>query len=316
MKPQTRSRLIALLSLGIFALAVGVLSNAFANLAWADVRAYFTALSPWRVAAALGFAAASYYFLTWYDTLAVRFVSGRKFAWRQVAPTSFTAYAVGHNVGISTLSGGAIRLRDYTRMGLSGAQVAGVVTLCIFALGLGSNLLIEYALFFHTEEAARVLHISPATARLAGVAAMACLLGYLWITARKRGAAFRLGGSTIPAPPLGFSMRQIAVALADLCCSAAAFYCLLPLEGLGYPAFLGFYALAMVAGMLSNVPGGLGVFESVLLLTVPEAAPAQLAGAALAFRAVYFLLPFVLALALMGLRELLRWRQRRPQAVT
>lgn len=313
MTPKLKSRLLAAATLAVFAFAIWVLKGALANVVWADVRAYLAALPPLRIAAAAGFAAASYFWLTWYDTLAIRFVSGKQFSWLTIAPTSFVAYAVGHNVGVSTISGGAIRLRDYSRLGLSGAQVAGVITLCVFALGLGANLLLDYALFMHTGTASTVLHVSTTSVQLIGVANLCLFAAYLWFTASRQGRPFTIGENSIAAPPLAFTLRQTLVSMADLSCSAAAFYCLLPVDGLSYLPFLGFYVLAMIAGVVSNVPGGLGVFESVMLLTIPEAQPAQLAGSALAFRAVYYLVPFALALLLLLVKEGRRFLQRKQE---
>ena len=294
---------MAVLTLGILAAALWVLRKSLAGLHWQTVLDHLRALPPMHIAIAAGFAAVSYGMLTLYDFLAVRFVGGR-LHWRQVAPISFTAYAFGHNLGISVLSGGALRLRGYGRLGLSSVQVAGVIALCAIAFGMGCNVLLDLALLLEPQLAAQILTISPDTARLLGLANAALLLLWLWFTCGRK-KPLRLAGHDFPTPSYAFSGRQIVVAVMDLAASSAAFYWLLPAEApLTYPAFAGCYVLAMAAGIASNVPGGLGVFESVLLLTMPGVARVEIVGAALAFRVVYYLLPFTLALLLLAAREL------------
>ena len=302
MSPRLKSRLIAVATLIVFAAALWVLHRSLGKIRWEDVRAHLDSLPRWRIAAALAFAAGSYIMLTFYDLLGVRFV-GSALPWRRVAPISFMAYAFGHNLGFATLTGGALRLHDYTRRGLSGRQVAGVVSLCAITFGLGVNVLLDYALLLHAHTASKILHVAPLTAQFMGLGNVGLLLGYLWLTAGRADRPFTLGGQTFSAPPLRFALMQITVSVADLACSAAALFLLLPPLHLGYPAFIGLYALAMAAAIVSNVPGGLGVFESVLILVLPNLATAALIGGVLAFRAAYYLLPFILALLLLAARE-------------
>jgi len=76
---------------------------------------------------------------------------------------------------------------------------------------------------------------------------------------------------------------------------------------LSYPTCLGIYLLAQFAGVVSNVPGGLGVFETVMLLLLsPFFASGRLIGSLLAFRGIYNFLPLVLTLGTLGAYELRR----------
>ncbi len=313
LSPKLKSRLLAAVTFFVFLAAVWVLRRSLVGMNWADVRVHLTELPASHVAIAILFAAGSYTALTFYDLLAVRFV-GSTLPWRQVAPTSFLAYAIGHNVGFSALSGGALRLHDYSRRGLSTAQVGGIVAMCAVNFILGANVLLNSALILQPQLAAQVLHVAPATARLMGVINFGFLLGWFWLTAGRANKPFTLGGHQFSPPRASFTLRQIVVGVADLTCSAAVLFWLLPALGnVGFAAFVGSYVLAMAAGVASNVPGGLGVFESVLLLTLPGVPTVEIVGAALAFRAVYFLLPFSCALTWLGIRELPRLlRQRRP----
>lgn len=309
MSPRLKSRLVAVLSLAVFAFALWVLNDSLGQVRWAEVRAHLLGLPGWRLAGALLCVAGSYWMLSYYDLLAVRAV-GSSLPYGQVAPISFSAYAVGHNLGFSALSGGALRLRAYSRLGLSTSQIGGIAALCAITFALGVNLVLDAALLLQTAQAARILHLSEPLVRAIALVNIGFLAGYLWLTAGRAGRPFQLGGTRLVAPDWSQAGRQMAVSVADLACSAAALYLLMPaLPDVSYVAFLGLYALAMAAAIASSVPGGLGVFESVLLLALPAAPKSELLGAALAFRALYYLLPLILALAWLALEELRRWRK-------
>lgn len=302
MPPKFKSRLITAVSLAIFVAALWVLHRSLASMNWADVKSHIGTLSALDMTMALLFVGGSYLAQSFHDYLGLRFV-GSRMAWRELAPTSFIAVALGLNLGAATLTGGAVRLHDYSRKGLSTAQIGGVVAMCAITFGLGANLLLDFSLLTEPELSARVLGIAPETARWLGVLNCSFLLGWIWLTVARRNRPFTLGGHRFVPPTWGLTLRQMLVGSVDLSCSAAALYWLLPdLSAVGFAAFLGSYVLAMAAGIVSSVPGGLGVFESVLLLTLPDLPKAELIGGALAFRACYFLLPLLLALMLLAAR--------------
>ena len=145
MSPRLKSRLVAVLSLAVFAFALWVLKDSLGQVRWAEVRGHLLGLPGWRLAGALLCVAGSYWMLSYYDLLAVRAV-GSGLPYRQVAPISFSAYAVGHNLGFSALSGGALRLRAYSRLGLSTSQIGGIAALCAITFALGVNLVLDAAL--------------------------------------------------------------------------------------------------------------------------------------------------------------------------
>lgn len=311
MSPRLQSRLLAVSALAIFLFAVWVLQKSLAGMRWAEVQAHLHSLPAANIALALLCVAASYGALSGHDWLALRFV-GARIPWHQLAPTSFIACAIGQNLGMTPLTAGAVRLHGYRRLGLSTAQVGGVVAFCAITFGLGVNLLLNISLWLAPETAAQVLGISIAGVRTLGLCTLLGLAGWFWLTLGRRDRPFTLGGHRFSPPTARVTSRQLLVGAADLTASAAALYCLMPdLAGLGFLAFLGSYVLAMAAGIFSSVPGGLGVFESVLLLTLPTAPQAEVIGAALAFRVCYFLLPFMLAMLWLAVREFPRWQRSR-----
>jgi uncharacterized membrane protein YbhN (UPF0104 family) len=64
------------------------------------------------------------------------------------------------------------------------------------------------------------------------------------------------------------------------------------------------FVFAALLGFVSHAPGSLGVFDAALLVGLPQVGKEQLLAALLIFRLLYFVVPFCLAIAALGLREL------------
>jgi len=305
----------AVASTAVFAVALIALHRLTREFHPRDVLATVRAMPPGAILAACGFTAASYGVLTLYDVLALRHIA-RPLRYGVVAMTSFTAYAVGHSVGVATVSAGAIRYRMYSLAGLDAAEIAQVIAFCAVTLHLGASLLTGLSLIGESGLAASVLHSGPAPAVVLGGSVLALVVAYLALAAVRRGP-FVIGGWQFALPGLPMTMTQLGLGTLELMLAGAALYVLLP-EGAGvsFLAFLGLYMVAMVAGAISTVPGGLGVFESVLLLLLPGVRAQSLLAALLAYRAVYYLAPFALAVLLMTVNELRQQRVWMRRALT
>jgi phosphatidylglycerol lysyltransferase len=268
-----------------------------------------------QVLTAVVFALASYASLTLYDAIALRIV-GRSLPYRRVALISFIASAVGSNLGLSSLSAGSVRMRAYTSERLSAGEVALVQGLATATFALGAGALLGMSSLLGAGRAASLLHVSGWAARLSG----ACLLGmlsvYVLCTALFR-RPFRIRDWSLRLPSAPMTLGQIAVGALDICCAAGCLYALLPATtGAGPAAFVGSFVLAITLGALSNVPGGLGVLESALLLLLPAVDPADLLGAVVVFRAVYYVAPFGIALCVLGAQELTSLGRHVPRATS
>lgn len=253
-------------------------------------------------------ALASYLVLTGYDLLALRYVRQPLRVWRGMM-AAFVAFAVGHNIGFATLSGAAIRLRLYGSVGMSATHVALMSAFCAFTTVLGSAALIVYALLAQTQEASALLHLPTGGLRVIAMLLLLVLVAYgLWVR-RQRTLVWRQW--SLPLPDLSLTLGQIGVAAVDLCLAAACLYVLLPASAaVSYQAFLAVYVLSVVAVMLANVPGGLGVLESVVILMLPQIPVDQLLAALLAYRVIYYLMPLVVAALLLAAHEAWLHRQR------
>jgi len=214
------------------------------------------------------------------------------------------ANPIGHTVGFSTLSAGAIRYRLYAPLGLAARRIAAVVVLSAFPYVLGIGLLLDTALVVGARQASPALHIPVAAVVALGVVGLCKDVGYVVLT-RVRKAPFRIGDLHIRLPSTGFTLLQFAIGVGQICCVGGAFYLLMPPElGMGYAGFLVVYLIALAAGSLSNVPAGLGVVEAILLLMFPHIPPERLLAAVLAYRAAYEVIPVLVALALLASFEL------------
>jgi phosphatidylglycerol lysyltransferase len=295
--------------LALFALALFWLHHVLAEYRWQDILSHMHAISTSRLLAAIALACAGYSCLTLYDALALRF-AGAEVPYPRLALISFMAFAIGHNVGLNTLSGGAIRYRAYTPLGLGPKQIGTVVAFCTLTFVLGTALLLGFSLLAQAELSRSLLHLNPALVALAGCALLGVVGAYLWL-AFSRHDSLRYRKLAIPVPSGRIAVLQILIGCSDLLCAAGVLYVLLPRQAaIGFVPFAGLYLIAIAAGVISNVPGGVGVFESVLLLIFRAVPPDHLLGALLAYRIIYYFGPFALALALLGAHEI--WVHRGP----
>jgi phosphatidylglycerol lysyltransferase len=296
-----KSIILTAITVIVFAVAVIVLRHLLADLSPAKVLASLGEIRFSRVLLCVFFTVCSYTTLTLYDYLALQGV-GHPLPWRRAALTSFTAFAIGHSTGMSWLSGGSVRYRGYSADGLSTMEIAGVIGLVSGTFALGVGTLLGLSLLLASHEARQILHLHGWQLRMLGAAVLVGLCLYLWLCLRKS-APIRIGRHRIKLPPFEISLGQLVVASVDLCFAAASLYVLLPPEvGLHYLGFLGLYVLSLQAGVLSNTPGGLGVFETVLiglLSSLPGAANESTAGAVLLYRFIYYFIPLALGIGLL-----------------
>jgi phosphatidylglycerol lysyltransferase len=312
---SARRLLSALVPMAVFTLALVALHRLGGEFHLRDVLAEFSAIEPIHIFAAMLLAAGSYLALTGYERLALAYV-GRSMPWRRYGLTSFVAYAMGHNLGLVAISGGAVRYRLYTPLGLSALEIAKIVAFCTLTFALGVGTLAGVSLIVHGGEAATLLHVSAAVSRSIGCALLALVLAYL-LACRLRKAPVAWRGWELPLPGPGLALAQVAVASVDLLLACGCLYVLLPATtDLTFLAFAGLYMVALAVSVASTVPGGLGVFESIIVLLLPSIPTPQILGALLAYRLVYYGLPFVLGLLLLSIHEAGRHRGRLSTALS
>ncbi len=256
--------------------------------------------------AALGFTGLSFLSLSGQEFFALRSI-GHPLSYRRAALGSLIAQSISHSTGFNLFVGGGLRVRYYLRLGLTFGETAAVQLAFSGSFGLAMCMLLGGAMLLDTQVFSTALHLSSALTRAIGGAAIASGIAILVASARRNhltilGHEFRLPGSAA-------LIWQTLFSACDLLFFTYALHVLLPAHlGVSYPGLLGIVLLAISLGVASNVPGGLGVFESVVLALVapsPALLPATISGL-LAFRAIYYLLPLLLGAALAAWFELLR----------
>jgi phosphatidylglycerol lysyltransferase len=304
---QRRHATAAAISLSLFVLALWVLRQELAHTHLTDIRRALDQVGVSDLLLATLGTLGSYLALTGYDVLALRHL-GRSLPYPRVALTSFIANAVGHNLGMATFSAGMVRLRLYTAAGLSATEVTGLAALVGLTFGVGVTSVCGMAMLLDSTEAGLILHLQENSARVLGVVLLILVATYLGFGLLRR-TPIQLRNWRIQLPGPGIALGQLMLAGADLACAAAALYWLLPADAaVSFPVFLGVYVMAVVVGIASHVPAGLGVFETVLLLALPGVPRDGLLAAVLAYRAIYYLVPLVLA-ALLAADRLVRDHQ-------
>lgn len=294
--------LLPLFSVAVLVGVLWLLQRALAGYQLRDISRQMRALSRDQVLAALGFAAASYLVLSGYDLLALRYVKQKVHAGRAML-ASFMAFAVGHNIGFTTLTGMAIRIRIYGSDGVAATHVAMVSAFCALTNALGALTLLAYGLLMQSDEAALVLHFDRIVVETLGGILVLALLGYVVMIGLRRKPVV-LRGWSVKLPTLPITFAQLLLSILDLCFAAATLYVLLPDPvPVSYATFLAIYVFSILAVLIANVPGGIGVLESVMVLALPQIPTDRLLAALLMLRVIYYLIPLAIAASMLAAHE-------------
>ena len=275
------------------------------ELRYGDVIAAIQSTSLGQVGWAVLATGLSFLALTGYDRSALQY-AGAPVPYRLSAPTSFVAFALSNSIGLSVLTGGAVRLRMYGAAGVTPAVAARVIAFNTLAFGVGTAFSGAVALLWGADRVAPALHMSPLLLRTLAAALLAAVLVGLVFCARGQHVPLpRL--RTLRLPTLDVALKQLFYSALDIAAAGAALWFLLPEGAVSLPVFLGFYTIGIAAGVVSHVPGGLGVFEAVMLVALGAHIPGdQLAGALILYRLVYYVLPMACALVLLSTYEMRR----------
>ncbi|MDH5525682.1 MAG: bifunctional lysylphosphatidylglycerol flippase/synthetase MprF [Nitrospirota bacterium] len=296
--PERIPRIAAVLSLLVFAGALFALQRILHDVHPGEVFRALREIPAHTLLPALLCVAGSYLALAGYDAVALRHL-GRSLPLPQTAFASFTAYAFSNNIGLSLLTGGTIRYRIYSAMGLSVTEVATLTALCSMTFGLGVTLLLGVTLVVDPGAVHTGLASEGALRAVGGVLLLGLTAYTVWGATRRE--PITIGNWRLPAPPLSVTLTQFALGAVDITLAAGALYLLMPP---GFPLapmpFVGLFVVAISLGVLSHSPGGLGVFEATLLLGLPEMDPGPVLASLLLFRLLYYLLPLALAAAMLA----------------
>ncbi|HZF12203.1 MAG TPA: bifunctional lysylphosphatidylglycerol flippase/synthetase MprF [Thermoanaerobaculia bacterium] len=308
-RPSLR-KLAPVFSILFFGVALWLMRGELQDFRYREVVDFLDALPRVRLFEAFALTALGYLALTGYDTLALRY-SGIKLPYPKVAFASFTASSFSNTLGYPLFTGTPLRVRLYSGWGLSALDVTRVVTFSFLTFWLGVLTLAGVTFVIEPHAVEQVLHLQVWAARALGGAFLGLLAGYVVFNSRrKRPLAFRGVELVLPGPEL--ALGQIVIASFDWALAGAALYALVPDSwGINFPSFLAIFLLAQVAGLVSQVPGGLGVFESLMILLLPNELPRQqILGCLVAFRAIYYFCPLIASTVLLAAHEVMGRREQ------
>lgn len=258
-------------------------------------------LRDWLLAAAATVAA--YAALAGYDHIALLHLR-RHVSWLFITVSSFTTYALSHNIGASVISGGVVRYRAYSSRGLSVGEIGVLIAFCSFTFVLGTILLGGIVLVLHPELTERFVDVLPMEASAStGYVLLALVALYVigsWLGLRP----LKIGSFELHYPRLPIVLRQLVIGPLELAAAAAIIYFALPDAGNpGYMMVLGVFLVSFSAALISHAPGGLGVLELVFITGLPDMEKADVLAALLVFRLFYLIIPFIMALVVITLFE-------------
>lgn len=292
-----------LVGIGVSAAAVWVLWQQAQVLKFDAVVAQFQELSLTSILLALVCTAGAYLTLSIYDSTAFQYIK-RKMRFPRIMLVSFISYAFSHNLGFGALTGNSVRYRFFSQWKVPLVDIARVVVFGGTAYVLGIVTIAGLLILLNADALALATKLPVSSAYLIGVGA--ALVGSIYlIWSLAKWPTISLKGVTLPPPGLGIVTTQFGAAAVEWGFAAGALFFLLPVHGgLDYWHFIGIFVIAYVSGMISQVPGGLGVFEAVLLLLLPDSISREtIVAAVITYRAIYFLLPLLVAAGLMVTAE-------------
>jgi glycosyltransferase 2 family protein len=257
------------------------------------------------VALAALFVAFGYFTLTFYDLFALRTIGRSDIPYRVAALGGFTSYSVGHNVGASVVTGGAVRYRIYSAWGLDAIAVAKVCFITGLTFWLGNATVLGLGIAFAPQAASAIDQLPPWANRLVAILTLVVLTSYLaWVWNKPRVIGRSGWQVTLPGGPL--TLLQIGIGIVDLTFCSLAMYMLVPDEpNIGFVTVAVIFVSATLLGFASAAPGGLGVFDAAMLVALWQFDKEDLLAGLLLFRLIYYVVPFALSLVILGIRELL-----------
>ncbi len=256
--------------------------------------------------------------LTFYDFFALRTIGKKHVPYRIAALSSFASYSIGHNIGATVFTGGAIRFRIYSDYGLNALDVAKICFLSGLTFWLGNILVLGIGMAWHPWAASAMDQLPLAVNRLIGIGGILGIFSYLgWLTLGDERRQLGQNGWKVVLPSAPLTLVQILIGVVDLGFCATAMYLLMPAQPhIDFISLAVVFILATLLGFASHAPGSLGVFDAAMLVALPQFGREQLLATLLVFRVLYFMIPFGTAISIMATRELWMnvvepWQERR-----
>ncbi len=299
-------RLGVVASLIVIALAISHLVHTLKGLDTAKILAAMAAKSTMQIAMATLCVIGAFCTLTFYDYFALRTIGKKHVPYRIAALSGFTSYTIGHNIGATVFTGGAIRFRIYSDYGLNAIDVAKICFISGLTFWLGNLFVLGIGMIWHPQAASAIDLLPNSINRLIGFGCLAGIIGYLiWLLIGKQRRELGQNGWKVVLPSAQLTLLQIAIGVVDLGFCALAMYLLMPDQPyIDFISLAVVFILATLLGFASHAPGSLGVFDAALLVALPQFRQEELVATVVMFRILYFMIPFAISICIMGTREI------------
>jgi glycosyltransferase 2 family protein len=311
-------RLGVALSLLIIALAITHLVRTLKGVDTSIVLVALTEIEPHRIALAALCVVGAFCTLTFYDFFALRTIGRNHVPYRIAAMSSFTSYTIGHNIGATVFTGGAIRFRIYSDYGLTAIDVAKICFLSGLTFWLGNLFVLGIGMTWHPWAASYMDLLPDEMNRLIGIGCLAAIVAYfVWLLTGEKRRELGQNGWKVVLPSAKLTLLQVLIGVVDLGFCAMAMYLLMPMQpDIDFVSLAVVFIMATLLGFASHAPGSIGVFDAAMLVALPQFGKEQLLATLVVFRILYFLMPFCISISIMGLREfwlsvVQPWQERR-----
>jgi uncharacterized membrane protein YbhN (UPF0104 family) len=305
-------------SLFIIAFAITTLVRTLKGVDTDKIKAALTDILPSHIALAALCVVCAFFTLTFYDFFALRTIGKKHVPYRIAALSSFTSYSIGHNIGATVFTGGAIRFRIYSDYGLNAIDVAKICFISGLTFWLGNTFVLGIGMALHPSAASAMDQLPNAINQLIGFGGIIAIFAYLgWLALGDNRRELGQNGWKVVLPSARLTLLQILIGVVDLGFCALAMYLLIPADPpIDFMSLAVVFILATLLGFASHAPGSIGVFDAAMLLALPQFGSEQLLATLLVFRVLYFVIPFSTAISIMGARELwlnvvIPWQERR-----
>ncbi len=305
-----KTSVVPLLGLTIAAISFFVLWELLKTTSRHDTIEAFKSYTTPTLLLALFFTALSFCGIALYDVVAARTIAPGKITMPVAALAGSAGYAVSNALGFSFLTGGALRYRVYAGEGVGLADIGRIISMSWFSMWFALLTVIGFALAFEPENLPLLGTFNLTADRIAGIAIILILVALiLWLYGGAR--ELKIGPLSLKLPGSRGALMQIFAGLVDITSASATLYVLMPADlQTGFLAFNLVFAVAIVIGVVSHSPGGLGAFEAILIGGLGLAGNAQGVAALLTYRLIYTILPLVIAIVGIAFWEMFRQRKR------
>lgn len=297
-------RILPLINLLLFIGAVKALTVLLKGVSFHDLINSFDQISPAKLIAASVVTIINYIIMIGYDAFGLKY-AGSSLKFSRISFVSFIGDSFNANLGLSAIVGSTVKMRLYSHWGEKIPVIAKSIAIYTLAYWLGFSTLVSLSLFGLSGESFGPFHLNTMSRLCLGGLFALPVVCYLTAVFTGKDSLRICKKISIPIPSKFIGLGLLATGIFDWICNAAIFFILMP----GLPAgeffrFGGIYSLAHLAGMISQIPGGMAVFETTALFMMPSAAHASTVASLLTFRFIFFIAPFIFAIMCLGIFEL------------